>query len=52
MLEVVDHHIVAEILLPRRNEVSRGNVVACSCDTNENVMGRSYINPNLDTKMY
>ena len=49
--EVDDHYIGAEILLPRWDQVARGNVVARSKDTNGNVMGRSHTNPMLDTRM-
>ena len=46
MPEVGDHYIGAETLLPRGDQVARGNVVARSCDTKRNVMGRSHKNQN------
>ena len=50
--EVIDHYIGAEIMLPRRNKVARGHIVAWSGNTNGNVMGRAHTNPILDTRMY
>ena len=40
------------MLLPKGNHMAQSQVVARSCDTNGNVMGRSHINPKLDTRMY
>ena len=39
-------------MLHRKDQMARGHVVARSCDTNGNVMGRSHTNPILDTRMY
>ena len=47
MPKVGDHYIGAEILLPRGDQMARGHAVARSRDANENVMGRSHINPFL-----
>ena len=52
MPEVGDYYIGAEILLARGDQMARGHVVVRSCDSNENVMGRSHTNQMLDTKMY
>ena len=52
MPEVGDHYIGAEILLPRGNEMARGNVLAQSHDSNRNIMGRAHMNPILNTRMY
>ena len=45
--EVGDHYREAEILLPRENRRAKGHVVASSCDTNGNVMGRACTKPIL-----
>ena len=50
--EVGDHCIVANILLPRRDEMARGHVVAPSCDASGNVLGRAHTNQILNTRMY
>ena len=39
MPEVGDHYIGAEILLPRRDEMARGQVVAQCHNTSGNMMG-------------
>ena len=50
--EVSDHYIGAEILLPRGDDVARGHVMAQSCNTSGDIMGRAHMNTNLDTRMY
>ena len=52
MPEARDYYRGAEILLPRGDQMARGNVVARSKDANGNVMGRSHTNPILDTRTY
>ena len=52
MPEVKDHYIGTEILLPRGDDMTRGNVGAYSHDANGNVMGRAHTYPILDTRMY
>ena len=45
MQEVGDHYIGAEILLPRKDEMTRGHVVVWSYNASRNVMGRAHIIP-------
>ena len=52
MPEVGDHYIGADMLLPRKDHMARGHVVAQSHDANENIMGRAHANPILDLRMY
>ena len=49
MPEVTDHYIEAEILLPRGDQLVRGNVVAWSHDARRSIMGRAHTNPILNT---
>ena len=51
MQEVDEYYIVAEILLPRGNQIGRSQVVAWSHNASGN-MGRSHTNAILDTRMY
>ena len=52
MPEVGEHNIGAEILLPKGDKMARDHVVAWSHNANGNIMGRAYMNPNLDTRAY
>ena len=52
MPEVCDHYIGAEILLPRRDQMARGQEVTWSCDGIGNVIGRAHINLIHGTMMY
>ena len=52
MSKVGDHNIGAEILLLRKDEMARGQVVAQSHDASGTFMGRAHTNPILDTGMY
>ena len=52
MSEMGDHHIGADILLPRGDQMARGHVVAQSHDANGNIMGRAHANPILDNRVY
>ena len=52
MSEMGDHYIWAEILLPRRDEMARDQVVVHSCDANRNAMGHAHKNPILKTRLY
>ena len=47
-----DQYIGAEILVPRGDQMARGNIVARSRDPNGNLMGRSHTNPIMDARMY
>ena len=49
---VEDHCIGAEILLLGGDKIASGHVMTQSNDANGNVMGRTHMNPILDTKMY
>ena len=51
MPKVADQFIGAE-MLPRGNQMTRGHVVAQSCDANRNVFSRANANPILDTRLY
>ena len=50
MPEVGDHYEGAEILLPGRDQITRGHVVARIRDINGNLMGRSHTKWILDTR--
>ena len=52
MPEVGNHHVGAELLLPRGDEIARGHVVAWSHNASGHVMGRAHANPMMDTIMY
>ena len=52
MPDVGGYYIGAKKLLPRRDQMASGHVVARSLDTNGKVMGRSHTNPILDKRMY
>ena len=52
MPEVGDHYIRAEILLPRGDQMVRGNVAGRSIDVNGNVMASSHTNSVLDMMLY
>ena len=52
MPDVRYYYIGAKILLPRGDQIVRGNVLARSQYANGNVTGRSHTNPILDTRMY
>ena len=52
MLEVADHYIGADVLLPRGDQMTRSHEVVWSHDAIGNVIGRAYENPILDTRMY
>ena len=52
MPELGDYYIGAEILLLSRDQMARGNVVARSQNTNDNVMHTFHANPILGTRMY
>ena len=49
--EVADHYMRTKILLSRGEQMAKGHVVAQSHDANENVLGRTHANVNLDTRM-
>ena len=51
MPEVFDHSMGVKILLPRGKEMVRGQVLVPSCNLGMNMMGRTHINPIIDTKM-
>ena len=52
MPQVGDQYIRSEILLPRCDEMARGQVVAWSCNANGNIMDRTHTSLILDTRMY
>ena len=47
MQEVVDNYNSADILLYRGNLMTRDHVLAQSCDTNGNIMGRDFANAKV-----
>ena len=47
-----DHYVNAEILLPRGDRMTRGQVVCQKQDANNNLMGRTNQNPILDMPLY
>ena len=47
-----DQYVNAEILLPRRGTMARGQVVCQKHDANGNPIHRSNQNPILDTHLY
>ena len=47
-----DQYVRAEILLLRGDQMTRGHVMVRSKDAKGIVMGRSHLNPILDTRMY
>ena len=52
MPEVADKYIGSEILLPRRNQMTRYHVVEKSHDVMRNDLGRVHANPNLNTRFH
>ena len=39
-------------MLPRGDEMARGDVMALSCNASGNIMGRAHANPIMDTRLY
>ena len=52
MPEVGDCYKGAEILLPRGDEIARGNTVAQSHDSNGNFIGGAHTNLILSSRIY
>ena len=50
--DVEDQCLGAEIMLSRGNQMDSGHVIACKCNARKNVMGRSYANSILNTRLY
>lgn len=49
MPEEADQYLGEELLLPRRDDMARGQVAAQKCNAEDSVMGKVHANSVLDT---